>query len=250
MRSQKAQAAERTAAQPLPSDATKSARVHCEQIFMPYVRSGEFQIDDEGRIWRLMVLGNGGLRPCQRRRAENGTGEREYLQIRRVISGQRVHAQAHRVVWCWFNGPIPPGMVINHLNGNKRDNRPSNLEVTTPSGNVEHAWRVLRAMNQDGERNHQAKLTKADVLDIRNRRASGETLQQIACIHGISEQLVSRVARGDRWKHAGGPIVRREVDGYAPDDHLERGSDGRFVGKAAAGRLLDGVLHDEYPEAP
>ena len=41
----------------------------------------------------------------------------------------------HRVIWELFNGPIPEGMVIDHLDGNSSNNLISNLALKTPSGN-------------------------------------------------------------------------------------------------------------------
>lgn len=45
----------------------------------------------------------------------------------------------HRLVWEIYNKKkIPNGMVINHLDGNKLNNNPLNLEVTTIQGNTKH----------------------------------------------------------------------------------------------------------------
>ena len=34
----------------------------------------------------------------------------------------------HRVIWKRYNGEIPKGSMIHHINGKKRDNRIENLE--------------------------------------------------------------------------------------------------------------------------
>lgn len=43
---------------------------------------------------------------------------------------------AHRVIWTMFNGPIPDGLYINHINCDPSDNRIENLELATPQQNA------------------------------------------------------------------------------------------------------------------
>ena len=41
----------------------------------------------------------------------------------------------HNFVWECFNGIIPEGKVVVHIDGNKRNNVISNLDLTTPNEN-------------------------------------------------------------------------------------------------------------------
>jgi hypothetical protein len=172
----------------------------------------DLEIDSEGRIWRLASRRLVCPLPLrvQKRRAENRTGKREYLQVRVMIAGTRVHAMAHRLVWRHFFGPIPNGMVINHRNGIKTDNRPENLELTTPSGNTQHAVSVLRShpgANQDGQKNPMSKIPDEDIQRIRDRYASGNVTQtDLAQEYGITFQHVSAIVRGKTRKASPGPV--------------------------------------------
>jgi hypothetical protein len=57
----------------------------------------------------------------------------------RVYKRPLVFAMAHRAIWIAAYGLIPPRLQINHINRRRWDNRLSNLELVTASGNVRHA---------------------------------------------------------------------------------------------------------------
>lgn len=212
-----------------------STHRQAERLLVRLVESGEWEIDDEGRVWRVAMrsgLKTGGSHvvPVARRRAEHDSGD--YFMLRAVLDGRRVYGLAHRVVWQWSRGDIPDGLCLNHINGDKRDNRLSNLEVVTYSENIRHDFHNRGTRTQRGEANNQARLTAEQVVEIRRRRAAGEQLLPIAADFGIAIQTVSKIARGNGRHDAAGPVSTE--DGRLVCRRA-RGADGRFLSEEADG---------------
>jgi hypothetical protein len=59
---------------------------------------------------------------------------RGYGQLK--VGGRKGHTRkAHRLAWELTNGPIPPGMTIDHLCFTPACQNPAHMEVVTPSEN-------------------------------------------------------------------------------------------------------------------
>lgn len=187
-----------------------------ERFLILAVRDGEWEIDAEGRVWRVKVRGGNRWVPgtfrlnrCTRRRAEKRQPS-GYLMVRMMLDGKRYVGLAHRLVWQYLHGDIPEGLVINHKNGLKDDNRPDNLELETHSGNSKHAYRTgLR--DEHGERNPAAKLSDHDVAVIRTAYATGDfTMQELATRFGCRFQHISRLVRGESRPKQGGATTTHD----------------------------------------
>ncbi|MFA5375859.1 MAG: HNH endonuclease [Dehalococcoidia bacterium] len=192
------------------------------------VKLGLLQIEADGTIWKVAELrGNRWnkrltLKKIPRHRAEHDSGQ--YLQVRWMTEAKRVHCLAHRLVWLHYNGNIPEGMTVNHINGMKQDNRPENLEILTLSENITHAVRILkkgRTANQWGQTNHASKLTDAQVEAARAIYKSGtKSLKDLSEMYGVTYQTLSKIMRGESRQMQGGPTgdytQRRSKRGQTP----------------------------------
>lgn len=185
---------------------------HTTEFVYQAVSLGIFEIDDEGRIWRVYMQQSSPwgqatkLVPCKRRRAEKGWNQ-QYLQLSVMLDGVLGITGAHRIVYSHFCGVIPVGLTINHKDGDKHNNHPNNLELATRSEQSRHAvhvlgwqsWKNMAGHNsQPGERNAMSKLNTRAVRQIRRSSAKGIELARQYC---VAPSVISRVRSGQLWGH-------------------------------------------------
>lgn len=108
----------------------------------------------------------------------------------------------HRLVADAFLGPIPQGMQVNHIDGDKMNCHVSNLEIVTNSANRIHSYRVLGVKPNGGRgvRNVNAKLTPEKASEIRQRHSEGESYRLLALHFGVTKQAVASIIKGKTWK--------------------------------------------------
>lgn len=133
-------------------------------------------------------------------------GKDLHLYVRLSLDGRRVRRPIHQLVLETFVGPRPSLFhVTRHMNGNMKDNRPSNLRWGTHAQNTEDAIRLGEILK--GEDHPRAKLTAAQVVDLRTRISLGEVTQRQAATElGVGPTLVNAIVLGRIWKSAGGPL--------------------------------------------
>lgn len=125
-----------------------------------------------------------------------------YLVITVRKDGRQKQLRTHRFIWECCVGEIPKGMVINHIDGNKHNNKLSNLEVVTHKQNVDHAWQVLeREVVVKGEDNGCAKLTEEQAEDIIMLCKKGWSNPDIAKRYNLHPNYISLIRHNKRWKH-------------------------------------------------
>ena len=71
----------------------------------------------------------------------------------------------------------------------------------TPSENRKHAFDIGLQKPTAGSRQHMAKITEDDVVEIRRRRESGDLLKDIADDYPIKIGEVSRICNRFIWRH-------------------------------------------------
>lgn len=94
---------------------------------------------------------------------------------------------------------------VNHIDGNKNNNRADNLEWVTTLDNSIHSHR--NGLKPTGERVPGAKLTSEQVKEIRatykpNTRGLGP--KSLAKKFGVSDATIRRILSGKKWRYENG----------------------------------------------
>lgn len=104
---------------------------------------------------------------------------------------------AHTIAAEQTFGPRPDGLDTRHLCGFRLCCNPAHLSYGTRSENERD--KVRHGRSNRGSRQGQAKLTDAQVREIRERRARGETGKSLAGEFGVSEQSVCDIVKRRTW---------------------------------------------------
>lgn len=119
--------------------------------------------------------------------------------------GRFTHPQenkAHRAALRLFKGDIPDGLRVMHQCDTRCCVNPDHLHIGTQADNVADMVRKGRHRTKPlcGEKNPMARLTLAQVEEIRTRVAAGETQRAMCSIFGASPMTISRIVRMETWK--------------------------------------------------
>ncbi len=117
----------------------------------------------------------------------------------RVAPWKQRWYSAHRLVWEWTHGEEPKLCVL-HRCDNPSCVNPGHLFLGTHADNARDRDRKGRRRSPKGALNGRAKLTEAEVLEIRRRYVPGEGVT-LAVRYGLSATQVQRIAQGTAWGH-------------------------------------------------
>lgn len=149
-----------------------------------------YLVSDEGRVMSV-----------RRGRIVGGfrKGKCPYVWVSMTRRDQERRAMIQHLVLEAFVGPRPPGMECRHLNGNPIDNRLENLAWGTPLENS--ADKILHGTSRRGSAHHAAKLTEAQIVEIRAMVLGGAKGCDVADLFGVSRASVSRIVNGMTWRN-------------------------------------------------
>ena len=156
-----------------------------------------YEVSDHGRVKRIA----GGRGTVAGRVLTTKFSTNGYCHADLSRDDRKVRFGVHRLVAFAFLGPPPsPAHVVNHIDGDKANNRPSNLEWVTQGGNIAHGYRL--GLNPgpivSGEKNPRSKLTAQQVAEIRSLRGIVGA-RVLAKRYGVSRSAIQFIHQGKHW---------------------------------------------------
>lgn len=102
-------------------------------------RLGKYYVDRFGNVYTV--------KPNEKMKklAINGTANRGYKAF---MVNHRLY-YVHRVMYETFIGEIPDGLVIDHIDEVKSNNRLNNLQVLSHSDNLRKHYKIVKALKEE-----------------------------------------------------------------------------------------------------
>jgi hypothetical protein len=148
---------------------------------------------DDGKIYRPIRHKHSPNYPIK----EVARSVSDYGYLR--LSWRGSYVGAHVLIAIVFHGPRPtPAHLVRHIDGNKLNNRPSNLAWGT---HAENAADAVGHQTYRGTKNGRAYLNEQIVIAMRQAAAAGSPKEAVAERFGVPLRNVRSVLERKSWTH-------------------------------------------------
>ncbi len=166
-----------------------------EESFVGLVRKGI-----ETRYFGSTLGNVGSMCSGEMKLLKQKTRKDKYKEVGLSINGKQISELVHRIIAMCFVPNPNNYKEVNHKDGVKGNNEPSNLEWCTNQQNMTHA--KLHGLRPKGENHGSSKITETIVIEIfRLYNVENWTQQRIADNFGIVQMQVSYILSRKRWGH-------------------------------------------------
>ena len=141
-----------------------------------------------GRVFNLLTK-------RELRQYQNNCG---YYRVCLCLKYNSKFSLVHQLVLQAFEENINNSKEINHIDGCKWNNKLENLEYSTRSRNMLHAFNNGIIISKKGSQRYNHKLNESDVMCILR---SEEKIKDLADKFKVSNTLICLIRKGHNWKH-------------------------------------------------
>ena len=120
--------------------------------------------------------------------------------LKKIGGKNTTYVILHRLVALAFCPGFKPGLTVNHIDGNKRNNAASNLEWVTLSQNAIHAFKLKLRVPYP----HKRIIPDEDRQALLAERAKGITYRKLAERYGVHHTSMYNFLNGRKHK----PVTR------------------------------------------
>ena len=181
----------------------KQGRSSKEVIFKEVPGWDGYLVSNEGKVYSVKVPGSSGyldynhphemVPRCWKK-------DRKRIYFRKP-GHKKTAFSVSRLVWEVFKGPIPKGMVIDHIDCDPSNDSLENLQCITPSENIKRAYKFTRKSYTNGSINGRTVTNTQDVGSILLEYSQGSTQEELKEKYHLSQKQVSRIINRQAWKY-------------------------------------------------
>lgn len=153
-----------------------------------------YEVDEEGNVFSLNYRSKGKEQKMKPNKDSVGYFRVSFRKPK-IFKTKRVH----RLVAETFIPNPQHKKFVNHKNGNKLDNRVSNLEWCSRSENEKHAFKI-GLKSHVGEKHNKSKLTEDNVKDIRLLHKIIKR-KNLSNMFNVSIHCIDNVIYRKSWRH-------------------------------------------------
>lgn len=118
----------------------------------------------------------------------------------RYVSFRCARVKAHRLAYALYTKKPLEGLEINHLDGDRLNNRRSNLELCDARRQSQHAFDI--GLNRaKGETHPNARFKDTDIVQIRHAQALGVPKAVLARRYNVTPRTIALICFRETWKH-------------------------------------------------
>lgn len=160
--------------------------------------------------------------------------KRGYLECRI----KNIDKVIHRLVAQTFLSNIENKPQVNHIDGNKTNNKLYNLEWVTGSENQKHAIKLGLKPSVKEENNPNTHLTNEEVSNIKELYNNGKSIANLSVTFKINIEIIRSIVYGNSWKNILPIIIKRDDRNIRTKESINKNLISRYNNKIKCSSII------------